>query len=206
VWGGVDVLIPESVSAFVHDGGIRRAVRELIDLPTDEIFDGMAWSELARFYRAQLAARQLESEWAVFALDLWNAVWGGLLDHWTALTPDEQMMSDADVGLNLASLSDTDDGSLWFGRLFTTRSSTFYASLGALPSSGLRLKVSCEKGDRSIAFTNLGAVPDEYGNWTSHLALPLDAGEIDPAPLRELAAAALRIADEAITPRRRAKS
>lgn len=200
------MLIPESIIAFIHDGGIRRAVKEFIDLPTDEILDGMAWGELERFYQAQLAARQLESESAVFAIGLWDAVWGGLLDHWTALTPDEQMMSEADVGLTLASLSDTDDGSLCFGRLCTSRSSTFYASLGALPSSGLRLKVSCEKGGRSIAFTDLGAIPDEYGNWTSHLALPVDSGEVDPAPLRELAAAALRIADEGIIPRRRAKS
>jgi hypothetical protein len=196
------VLIPASVRAYVHDGGIRRAIRELMDLPSDQILEGLGWSELARFYRAQLAARQLESEWAVFALDLWEEVWGGLLDHWTALTPDEQMINENDVGLDLAALSDADDHSLWFGRLFTKGSFTFYASLSALPSSGLRLKVSCENDSRSIGFADLGATSDEYANWTSDLTLPLDREATDPAPLREIAAAAVRIADECIVPRR----
>lgn len=198
------MLIPKSVAAYVHDGGIRRAVKELIGLDPDEILDGMAWGELARFYRAQLAARQLEAEWGVFALEAWEAVWGGLLDHWRSLSPDEQMAVDADVGVNLASLSDTDDGSLWFGRLFTSRNFTFYASLAAVPPSGLRLKVSCDRNERPVSFANLDAALDDLGNWTPSLALPLDGGEIDLSPLREMAACAVRIADEATAPRRKA--
>lgn len=200
------MLIPTSVSTYVSDGGMRRAVRELISLPSEDILDGLAWSELARFYRAQLAARQLETEWAVFAMDLWEAVWGGLLEHWSALSPDEQMANYDDVGLNLASLSDTDDHSLWFGRLFTRASFTLYASLSAVPSCGLRLKVSCENNARSIKFSALGAVADEHGNWTSNLAIPLDANDVDPSPLRQIAAAAVRVADEGIAPRRRQES
>ncbi len=199
------MLIPESVAAYVHDGGIRRAVKELIGLDPDEILDGMAWGELARFYRAQLAARQFEAEWGVFALDAWDAIWGGLLDHWKSLSPDEQMAADADVGVNLASLSETDDGSLWFGRLFTSRNFTFYASLAAVPASGLRLKVSCDRNERPVSFANLDAALDDVGNWTPALALPLDGGEIDPSPLREIAAQAVRIADEAAAPRARTK-
>lgn len=200
------MLIPDSVVTYVYDGGIRRAVRELISLGPDEILDGMAWGELARLYRAQLAARQLEAEWGVFALDAWEAVWGGLLDHWKPLSPDEQMAANADVGVNLASLSDTDDGSLWFGRLFTSRDLTFYASLAAVPASGLRLKVSCDRNERSVNFADLDAAADDVGNWTPSLAVPLDGGEIEPSPLREIAARAVRIADEAATPRRRTRS
>ncbi|GAA3710617.1 hypothetical protein GCM10022268_19620 [Sphingomonas cynarae] len=200
------MLIPESVAAYVHDGGIRRAVKELIGLNPDEILDGMAWGELARFYRAQLATRQLEAEWGVFALEAWDAVWGGLLDHWKSLSPDEQMVAEADVGVNLASLSDTDDNSLWFGRLFTSRNFTFYASLAAVPESGLRLKVSCDRNERSVGFADLAAVLDDVGNWTPSLALPLDGGEIDPSSLREIAARAVGIADEATAPRRKART
>lgn len=200
------MLIPESVTAYVHDGGIRRAVREIIGLGPDEILDGVAWSELGRFYRAQLAARQLESEWATFALDAWEAIWGGLLDHWTALTPDEQMAYDADVGINLASLTDTDDDSLWFGRMFTSRSFHLYASLSATPSKGLRLKVSCDKADRPIAFGQLGPTKDEYDDWTSDLAVPLNETDIDLQPLRALAEAAVKIADDGSAPRGLAKS
>lgn len=200
------MLIPESVAAYVHDGGIRRAVKELIGLDPGEILDGMAWGEIARFYRAQLAARQLEAEWGVFALDAWEAIWGGLLDHWKSLSPDEQMAADADVGVNLASLSDTDDGSLWFGRLFTTRNFTFYASLAAVPASGLRLKVSCDRNERPVSFTDLAAAPDDVGNWTPALTLPLDGGEIEPSSLRKIAARAVEIADEAASPRRKVRT
>lgn len=206
-WGGVDVLIPDSVLTYLHDGGIRRAVRSLIDLEEDAILDGLDWSELSRFYRAQLAARQLQAEWGLLALELWNAIWGGLLDHWQPLSLDEQMAHEEDVKLHVASLCDVEDGGLWFGRLFTKGDFTFYANLLAVPSSGLRLQFSCDSYKRSLKFPELDATKetdDDY--WKARMILPLDKAEVDIAPLRDLAAAAVRIADEAILPRRRAKT
>lgn len=200
------MLIPASVRAYVHDGGIRRAVRELVSLPSNDLLDGLAWSELSRFYRARLAARQLECDWGVFAIDVWNSVWGGLLDGWTAFTPDEQMSNEADVGVDLDSLLRTPDDSLWFGRMFSRGGATFYAAIAAVPMEGLKAKISCDRAGPSVSFAALGAVTNEDDNWTVDLTLPLDGDKIDPGPLREKAAAAVRIADAMTTPRGRRRS
>ncbi|MEG8027722.1 hypothetical protein [Sphingomonas aerolata] len=189
------MLIPESVAAYVHDGGVRRAAKEMIRISDGDILDGLDWSELARFYRAQLATRQLECEWAMFGLAVWSDVWGGLLDHWTALSPDEQTGGGYDARLNLASLSDTHDGSLWFGRIFTTGPWTFYASVAAIPMVGLKIKVACQSARANISFKDIAVLPDEVENWTPSMAIPLDTDRIDVGPLRDLARRAVEIAD-----------
>lgn len=199
------MLIPPSVAAYVHDGGIRRAANEMIGITDQRILEGLDWSELTRFYRAQLATRQLECEWAMFGLTIWNEVWGGLLDHWTALTPDEQTNGDYEAGLNLASLSDTDDDSLWFGRIFTKGPWTFYASLSAIPMVGLRVKVACESARANVSFKDIAPSPDAFDNWNPTTAIPLDTDRIDPVALRDVARIAVGIAD-ARTGSRRAEA
>lgn len=187
--------VPESVRAYVDQGGIRRAVRELLALGDTDLLEGLEWSELDRFYRAQLAARQLSLEWASFGLSAWAAVWGGLLEHWTALSPDEQTAGDYEAGLGPASLLDTHDGSLWFGRIFTMSSWTLYATVTAVPSQGLKLKVSCNAGKREVSFRDMVAELDEIDNWVSIAIASLDAADFDPAELRTAARRAVEIAD-----------
>lgn len=188
--------VPASVAAYVEDGGIRRAVDELLDLGEDGVLEGLDRSELGRFYRAQLAARQLASEWAVFGLDAWTAVWGGLLDHWTALSPDEQSRSDCDAALDLVSLRDTNDGSLWFGRLFTRGVWTLHVAVAAVPTVGLRIKMSCETSSRRrVAFSGLAPAPDDIGNWVPEPSAALTAGPFEPGRLVVLARQAVVIAD-----------
>lgn len=189
------MLIPASVAAYVHDGGIRRAANEMFRIPDDGILEGLDWSELARFYGARLATRQLECEWAIFALSAWNEVWGGLLDHWTPLSPDEQSSGDYDAGLDLASLKDTSDESLWFGRIFTKGPWTFYASLFAIPKVGLRIKVACESDATNVDFTDIASAADEFGYWMADATARLDADAFDPTTLRTAAALAVGIAD-----------
>lgn len=199
------MLIPPSIAAYVHDGGMRRAANEMIKISDQGILEGLDWSELARFYRAQLAVRQLECEWAMFGLAAWNEVWGGLLDHWTALSPDEQTSGDYDAGLSLASLKDTDDESLWFGRLFTNGPWTLYASLSAVPMLGMRIKVACESARVDVVFKEIAPNADAFGNWTPKVAVPLDEEQFDPEPLRDVARLAVGIADTRNTSKRPAK-
>ena len=189
---------PDSLRAYVADGAIRRAASELLDLGDDGILEGLGWDELERFYRAQLAARQLISDWAVFAIPAWKGIWGGLLDHWTALTPDQQCNGGYDAELSLGSLRGTDDDSLWFGRIFTRGAWTFFAAVAALPSAGLRIKVSCESTNRGVRFQEIASGADDNGNWVPKLASPLDESRFDPAGLREIAKRCVEIADQTI--------
>jgi hypothetical protein len=200
------MLIPASVAAYVHDGGIRRAANEMFRIPDDGILEGLDWSELARFYGARLATRQLECEWAIFGISAWNEVWGGLLDHWTPLSPDEQSSGDYAAGLDLASLKDTDDESLWFGRIFTKGSWTFSASLFAIPKVGLRIKVACESDKVDIRFTDIAPAADQFGNWMPEAAARMDVEAIDPTRLRNAANLAVGIADARCTVGRRSRT
>lgn len=195
-----DVDVPASLTAFVYEGGIRRATRELFDLSDKRVLEGLDWREIKRFYRAQMAARQCVSEWAIFATDAWELIWGGLLDHWIALTPDEQIGNpDYDASLSLASLTEPDDGSLWFGRVFRRGSRVFYAAICAFPAAGLKIKVSCESGSKSIKFTEIAEGPDDTGNWAPSVVVPLDVSPTDLQALRTVAQRAVEIADREIT-------
>lgn len=181
--------VPESVLAYLNDRAARRALNELRRFDRQQILDGLDWTELASFYRAQLAMRQFEAEWAIFGLELWVDVWGGLLAGWTALSPDEQHDGYGAAGLSTYDLLNTDDESLWFGRVFTSGSWVLYASVSAIPSKGLAVKVSCEGPSRSIRFTDLAERADDVGNWVSP-ALPVNADLHDASELRRFAALA----------------
>lgn len=183
--------IPKSVSAYVEDAGLRRAVVTLRDVGSDGLLDGLDWAELPRFYSALQAARQVETEWAIFACALWDRVWGGLLDTWRALTPDEQRAADASAGVNVASLLETSDDGLWFGRMFVSGGWTLYAAVAAVPVRGLVVKVACDAASRSTRFPTVSDRPDEIGYWTSAPAA-LREGGTDFETLRSVAVGAAR--------------
>jgi hypothetical protein len=192
--------VPESVQAYFADGGVRRAVCQLLEISRDEqILEGLGWSELERFYRAQMAARQFESDWAIFGLRAWEDIWNGLLGNWTALSPDDQMDPQHEAALNLSSLTDTGDDSLWFGRLFAKGSWLFYASLWGVPAAGLKIKVACVNGKRSVRFSEIADAADELGNWEPDVAVSVAAAEVDLTALREVAQQAAEIADAECT-------
>lgn len=202
----VELKVPESIASFVHEGAIRRAVREVLKIPGDRVLEGLDWSELERFYRAQLAARQLEAEWAIFGLSAWTAIWADLLTDWTALTPDEQEEGDYDAKLGVSSLRDTLDESLWFGRVLRKGSWTLWASVAAIPSVGLSIRIACQNAARSVGFGLIAPSADEVGNWTPSTTLILNEGDVDPAPLREVAQRAIEIALGTISPIKRPKA
>lgn len=181
--------MPESVTTYLTDGGSRRAIVSLRDLGSARLLDGLDWEELPRFYRAMQATRQFETDWAILACGMWEAVWGGLLVGWQPLSPDEQGQGNHDAGLAINDLLETGDGSLWFGRIFTRRGWTLGASISAIPTLGMVIKVSCETDTRSTRFLSLGASADEIGNWSS-APVEVNNGAFDIAALRAFAIAA----------------
>lgn len=192
--GADNMEIPQSVREYVTDGSVRRAVNELLRIPADGILDGLEWSELERFYRAQLAARQLESEWAIFGILAWQEIWGGSLSHWDELSPDQQNEGNFDAGLSISELRDTGDDSLWFGRVFTSGAWTFWGAISAIPGAGLALKVACAAGNRSVAFHELAQRVDGNENWISP-PLSLSEDALDIGALRLFAKQAVETAD-----------
>lgn len=197
--------IPQSVREYVTDGGVRRAVNELLRIADGDILEGLEWSELERFYRAQLAARQLESEWAIFGIFAWQEIWNGLLAHWDELSPDQQHHGNIDAGLSVSDLRGTDDESLWFGRVFTSGTWKFWAAISAIPSAGLVLKVACASGKDELVFQDIARRADEIGNWVSP---PMSVSEapLEFDGLRLLARQAVETADRELARRKRSRA
>lgn len=186
--------VPQSVRDYLYDGSIRRAINELIGISDKRVLDGLEWRELRTFYRAQLAARQFESEWAIFGVEAWDAVWGDLLSDWTPLSIDQQIGGDYDSGLSLADLRYTDDGSLWFGRVFERGSWTFYPYLWGLLEKGLTVSVALV-GSRKSEFPGFTL---QGGNWMAAEVASLDGEAADLSTLRSVAKGALEAANSQI--------
>lgn len=180
--------VPQSIRDYIVDPSVRRAINLLFKLADeDTILDGLEWGELQAYYRAQLAARQFESEWGIFGLRAWGYIWGGLLENWKPLSPSEQTQDNQyDARLSLSGLRDTGDESLWFGRVFARGPWVFFASMYATPHLGLQLAVQCYGGNRNLRFPQVAAEPDPNDNWLS-AAVALDHDTVDLSPLRELA-------------------
>ena len=77
--------LPESYRAYCSDPAVRTAVDHILSagskrpltLPGD-----IEWNDLKAFHRAVLSAHQVRCEFAVFLVDLWDAVWQRALDRW----------------------------------------------------------------------------------------------------------------------------
>ena len=77
--------LPKSYRAYCSDVAVRTAVERILSadskaplaLPAD-----IEWKDLPAFHRAVLSAHQVRSEFAVFLIDLWDAVWQPALDRW----------------------------------------------------------------------------------------------------------------------------
>ena len=77
--------LPESYRAYCGDVAVRTAVDHILSadsktplaLPAD-----IEWKDLPAFHRAVLSAHQVRCEYAVFLIELWDAVWQRALDRW----------------------------------------------------------------------------------------------------------------------------
>lgn len=76
--------MPESYLAYCTDSAVRTAVDHILystnkkgalSLPAD-----IDWKDLPAFHGAVLSAQQVRCEFAIFAIDVWNAVWKSALD------------------------------------------------------------------------------------------------------------------------------
>ena len=196
--------MPESYRAYYTDTAVRTAVDHILAstgkwalrLPSD-----IDWEDLPAFHRAVLSAHQVRSEFSVFLIDLWNAVWqralaecgfhSGRVD-WTVSQTEEWSAAQLDTH------SVWDNG--WFGRVFAIGGGNlqFGLAVHVLPE-GAKLGLSFWGADDTdhTTRTNFGE------GWREHeieegwiyagedLAPIRDDGTIDLEPLHKAAADAL---------------
>lgn len=71
-----EIEMPGSVKEYFSSNGIRATVDALLDQKLDDVFPGLDWNEIHDYHKALLAAATVRAEYAIFLLDVWDAVWG----------------------------------------------------------------------------------------------------------------------------------
>ena len=198
--------LPESYRAYCTDVAVQTAVDHI--LSSSDTRRGLAlpadidWKDLPGFHRAVLSAHQVQCEYAVHLIRLWNAVWkpaldecgfGGKLEPWTVAAA--QQWHDQTLDTNTVWRES------WFARGFDIVDTNFQLVPGIYDDTG-RVQVSFSfwgRDDNKDHTTD----KDFGGDWpkqlhengtawtTEGLVAIRDDGTIDVDPLRRAAADAL---------------
>ncbi|MGC5796022.1 hypothetical protein [Sphingomonas sp. NFX23] len=183
---------------YLHDGGVRHAIGELLRLDgQDDVLPSLEWRELPRYYEALAAAQRFRIDWMLFSQQAWAEVWPDIAPAWRPYAPHEQVEMEDGVQPTLANCCDTDTGLLWFGRVFHRGEWTLGTSVAAAPGDGLRFRMD-GAGPRSWERISLTEFSDEMkgtGIWPSRVAASLDGETVDLSDLRAVARAALTEAE-----------
>ena len=195
--------LPESYRAYCSDVAVRTAVDHILSadskaplaLPAD-----IEWKDLPAFHRAVLSAHQVRCEFAVFLIDLWNAVWQRALDRWkfqSDLVPSPVAEAEEWWPQKL------DTNTVWisglFFQLFNIGQTSFQLGLGALIEiERVKLSLSLYKDDTDhmtgLDFGDAWPRQDLQDDvaWTCKSLAPIrDDGTIDLDLVRKAAEDAL---------------
>lgn len=71
----MNVIIPESVKSYCANRGVRTAIDLLSEQGEDYLPDNLEWDELHSYYKSVLAAATVKTDFALFYLNLWDAIW-----------------------------------------------------------------------------------------------------------------------------------
>jgi len=196
--------LPESYRAYCKDAAVRTAVDHILSadsktpltLPAD-----IEWKDLKAFHRAVLSAHQVRCEFAVFLIDLWDAVWQRTLDGWefrSSLVPATVAAAEEWWPQKLDTNTVWKDGR--FFRLFNMGEINPQLGLGVqLQIERVRLSFSLWADDDTDYMTGLDLGEgwpqqdrEEEIAWTCKSLAPIrDDGTIDLDPVRKAAEDAL---------------
>ena len=73
--------VPDSYRAYCTDAAVKTAVDHILDSRSLSLPEDIEWKDLPAFHRAVLSAHQVRSEFAIFLIDVWNAVWKPMLEQ-----------------------------------------------------------------------------------------------------------------------------
>ena len=196
--------LPESYRAYCGDAAVRAAVDHILSadskkplaLPAD-----IEWKELPAFHKAVLSAHQVRCEYAVFLIDLWDALWQRALDGWefrSNLVPATVAAAEEWWPQKL------DTNTVWnsrhYFRLFNVGETGVPLGLGACAEiERVRLSLSLWADDDTDYMTGLDLDEgwpqqdrEEEVAWTCKSLAPIrDDGTIDLDPIRKAAEDAL---------------
>ena len=197
--------MPESYRAYCTDVAVQTAVDHILlsenpkkplSLPAD-----IEWKDLPAFHRAVLSAHQVRCEYAVFLIDLWDALWqraldtceiGTKLEPWSVATTEQWNVQKLDTN----TLWDKS----WFGRGFDIAETNFQIVSGVWVDRDVRLSFSIwdkNDGDQTTGCTFGDDWPQQEMDigvaWTSKQLAPIpDNGVIDLDPLDRAVSDALK--------------
>lgn len=187
------ILVPESYRSYCKDEGVRRAVTHLLAesdkgkgvvLPAD-----FEWRDLPSFHRAVLSAYQVRCEYAIFLIELWDATWG-----WALQTADLGASVKLEGALDSHRDSPVDALTVWrgwFHRKLLVGDTHDWLSVGNDDDDGTVGLWISDGPDASALGSKWVGKTDDNGHFSEKVTWS-DAGQVDPKPLREAAAAAIR--------------
>lgn len=196
--------LPESYRAYCKDAAVRTAVNHILSadsktpltLPAD-----IEWKDLKAFHRAVLSAHQVRCEYAVFLIELWDAVWQRALDGWELggdLRP--QSVADAQHWHNAKFDTYTVWDDEYFGLGFEIGDTSLLLLASVLvDQERLRLNLCLWGSDDTDRTTDLNLgdswpdqdIEDGVAHTSRSLAPIRDDGTIDLEPVRKAAEDAL---------------
>lgn len=201
--------LPESYWAYCSDAAVRTAVDHILSadsktplsLPAD-----IEWKNLPAFHRAVLSAHQVRCEFAMFLIDLWEAVWQHALDKWEF---QSNVMPETVAAAEVWWPQKLDTNAVWnhrhFFRLLNISETSPKLGLGALiklESVRLSLSLYDENETNRTTAINFGDawpmqdIEDDIA-WTGKDLVPIrDDGTIDLDPVHEAANDALTVVGE----------
>jgi hypothetical protein len=189
----------ESVQAYFESAEVRFAVDQLLAKKMSYVPQAFRPEEIADFYRASLAARQTQIDFAQDMYDLWHCIWPELGAEWQSVPYDP-----ADEELSL------DPQVRWEERYFqrnfirpgTGIMVAIWLFLSPTPPSGSEIVLGCllRTGNRSLF--NKVNVPDGW-SWNKDSQflefsseMVHDRNGIDLAPLRMAARLVVNLVNE----------
>lgn len=172
------ITVPESVLTYFEQSAVETAVDLLLTGKEPKVPDNLRWDEVASFYRACLAARQVQAEFALLTEELWRAIWHAAPTDWKPRAPADPERPDLGVGISTI----WDEGC--FSRRFEQRNCSLELTAGLWSNSGVQIGVALwDKGDKILLDSSalLGWAQEGYDMfWTQDEIAPL-AKTIDPA-------------------------
>jgi hypothetical protein len=173
------ISVPQSVLAYYEQPAVQTAVDLLLNAKEPQVPDNLQWHEVGSFYRSSLAARQVQTEYAIFLEALWSAVWVDIPELWRPRPPSKPARPDLAIGIK----------TVWnegcFGRRFERQACALELFVGLWSDTGLQLGIVLygPKGDLLLVDRLLdGWAREGYrAYWTQEKIASLSA-TIAPSP------------------------
>lgn len=182
------IEVPQSVMAYFTQPAVATAVDLLLSGKKPKVPENLRWDELAAFYRACLAAQQVQAEYAILMEKFWRAIWQ-VPPSFTPTTPHDPGRRDMSVAISTI----WDQG--YFSRGFKKSDWWLDLTVYLEDSTGFQVGVGLWRGSEFML--DKGALPnwaseDSETLWTSPGLVPL-VEVVDPSPFRELADDAMEL-------------